>query len=339
MSQLQCYLDMSTPMISWPSLIWALGRSRRRNNSSKKRTRYSFQEEDDVWWRTRCIAPKWKFRYLAMPSRMRAMNWKVDFTQLITQVSYTAQAKSSVCKPDSLVGPKTPSTVNTFRNAEACLAPSLVRLGYFQPSKEIEKKCNEWLTTSSYFQGTPKVHFNTSRKPPDSTWTLEREYLPIVSVIIIMHACILMLCSWKIYVFPCLIFWKLGWIASHTVHTWAHVLQKASPRFLTHSTISQPKSPKIWTCSGLISIFWTWRSIVRRQKWTCFLKPYHALLSPRVLSLMVSMQPLLWFFDTKMIAGSSGSVSATYECDDNWSDDCSSASSDVSALMDPPPPL
>jgi hypothetical protein len=67
------------------------------------------------------------------------MNWKVDFTRLITHVSWTIQGKSSVCKPDSLVDPKKPSTVNTFRNAGACSAPSLVRLGCFQPSKEIEK--------------------------------------------------------------------------------------------------------------------------------------------------------------------------------------------------------
>ncbi|KAG1870968.1 hypothetical protein C8R48DRAFT_770569 [Suillus tomentosus] len=103
------------------------------------------------------------------------------------EVSLFSNAIANACKelesrldPDGhTVGPKKPSTVNTVRNAGVCSAPSLVRLGYFQPSKEIEKKCNEWLVTSSYFQGTPKVHPNASREPLDYSHNLKHEYLLI----------------------------------------------------------------------------------------------------------------------------------------------------------------
>ncbi|KAG1735472.1 hypothetical protein EDD22DRAFT_959925 [Suillus occidentalis] len=72
--------------------------------------------------------------------------------------------------------PENSATVRPAENVGACLAPSLVRLGCFQPSNDIVDKCNTWLLASSYSQHTTKVNVN---REFDSPHTLGPEYLPI----------------------------------------------------------------------------------------------------------------------------------------------------------------
>lgn len=96
----------------------------------------------------------------------------------------------------SLVNPKKPAAVKAVENVRVCSAPSLVRLGCFQPPSEIIDKCNAWLLSSSY---TTKVNVSWKSTFPQP---LEPEYLPIVSAIpILWRPGTLTLCSPKIYFF------------------------------------------------------------------------------------------------------------------------------------------
>ncbi|KAG2740095.1 hypothetical protein P692DRAFT_20881234 [Suillus brevipes Sb2] len=72
--------------------------------------------------------------------------------------------------------PESLATVRPVKNVGACLPPSLVRLGCFQPSSDIVDKCNTWLLASLYIQHTMKVNVNWEF---DSPHTLGPEYLPI----------------------------------------------------------------------------------------------------------------------------------------------------------------
>ncbi|KAG1901053.1 uncharacterized protein F5891DRAFT_1188177 [Suillus fuscotomentosus] len=103
------------------------------------------------------------------------------------EVSLFSNAISNACEeletrshPDAhTLGLKQPVTVNAVENAGARSAPSLVRLGCFQPSSHITEKCKAWLLASSSFQDTTtKVESNVSRKI-DFPQTLEIEYSPI----------------------------------------------------------------------------------------------------------------------------------------------------------------
>ncbi|KAG1847482.1 hypothetical protein C8R48DRAFT_677579 [Suillus tomentosus] len=94
------------------------------------------------------------------------------------EVSLFSNAISNACEeletrshPDAhTLGLKQPVTVNAVENAGARSAPSLVRLGCFQPSSHVTEKCKAWLLASSSFQDTTtKVESNT----------LEIEYSPI----------------------------------------------------------------------------------------------------------------------------------------------------------------
>jgi hypothetical protein len=99
----------------------------------------------------------------------------------------------------SLVNTKTLDAVKAVENVRACSAPSLVRLGCFQPPSQIIDKCNAWLVSSSCFQDTTKVDVSGKSTFPQP---LEPEYLPIVSAIpILWRPGSLTLCSPKIYFF------------------------------------------------------------------------------------------------------------------------------------------
>ncbi|KAG1791292.1 hypothetical protein EV424DRAFT_1355048, partial [Suillus variegatus] len=74
------------------------------------------------------------------------------------EVSLFSNAIANACEEletrshsdEHTINPKKPAAVKAVENVRVCSAPSLVRLGCFQPPSEIIDKCNAWLLSSSY---------------------------------------------------------------------------------------------------------------------------------------------------------------------------------------------
>ncbi|KAG1847226.1 hypothetical protein F4604DRAFT_1936038 [Suillus subluteus] len=203
------------------------------------------------------------------------------------------------------VGPKQPSAVNTVGNVGAGLAPSLVKLGCFQPSKGIKQKCNAWLLTSSYFQSTTKTHSNASQRPLDSAHTLEPEYLPISKDIFLSLPHFLK--SWVDHITYC------TYMSASLAET-----KPPHPNVINSFKAKESKS----------------LDLLRSDIHILDLKKHHAQTEVDMLSEALSR---IAESEGTNSDCSSGSV-VVYGRDDDWSDDWFSSSydsSNASALMDP----
>ncbi|KAG1836626.1 hypothetical protein C8R48DRAFT_680462 [Suillus tomentosus] len=106
------------------------------------------------------------------------------------EVSLFSNAIANACEEletrshsdEHTINPKKPAAVKAVENVRVCSAPSLVRLGCFQPPSEIIDKCNAWLLSSSY---TTKVNVSWKSTFPQP---LEPEYLPISKDIFLLPA-------------------------------------------------------------------------------------------------------------------------------------------------------
>ncbi|KAG1720818.1 hypothetical protein EDD22DRAFT_962723 [Suillus occidentalis] len=196
------------------------------------------------------------------------------------------------------------TTVRPAENVGACLAPSLVRLGCFQPSNDIVNKCNTWLLVSSYSQHTTKVNVNWEF---DSPHTLGPEYLPISKDTFLFLPAFLK-----------------AWVNQITYCTYmsASLAETKPPHLNTRHSFKAKDSKNL--------------DVLRSEIHILDLKKHHAqtevdMLSEATSCIAESEAP------SDSSDGSSGSA-VTYECDDDWSDDwflslC--ASSNASEDMEP----
>ncbi|KAG2756189.1 hypothetical protein P692DRAFT_20868714 [Suillus brevipes Sb2] len=206
---------------------------------------------------------------------------------------------------DHTFDPKKPSTVNTFRNAGACSAPSLVRLGCFQPSKEIEKNA-----TNGF------LHHRISK-------ALQRSTLIPAGSLPIPHG-----------------LWNANTFQLYT--SFPASFLKAWVDRVTYCTymstcLAESKPPLPNAINNFIAKESKNMDLLRSDIHILDLKKHRAQTEVDMLSEALSR---IAESEGTESDGSSASVSTTYGCDDNWSDDwfsSSSASSDGSVLMDPPP--
>ncbi|KAG2058511.1 hypothetical protein BDR06DRAFT_968516 [Suillus hirtellus] len=116
-----------------------------------------------------------------MQDRMLRAQMEVSlFSNAIANVCEELETRSHSDK--HTINPKKPAAVKAVENVRVCSAPSLVRLGCFQPPSEIIDKCNAWLLSSSY---TTKVNVSWKSTFPQP---LEPEYLPISKDIFLLPA-------------------------------------------------------------------------------------------------------------------------------------------------------
>ncbi|KIK31999.1 hypothetical protein CY34DRAFT_19376 [Suillus luteus UH-Slu-Lm8-n1] len=251
--------------------------------------------------------------YQALMSKLVNI-WRVN--DIMPNLPTISQVHQELCKSIFLLllqqndtdthtsNPENSATVRPADNVGACLAPSLVRLGCFQPSNDIVDKCNTWLLVSSYSQHATKVNVN---REFDSPHTLGPEYLPISKDTFLFLPAFLK-----------------AWVNQITYCTYmsTSLAETKPPHLNTRHSFKAKESKNL--------------DVLRSKIHILDLKKHHAqtevdMLSEAISRIAESEAP------SDSSDGSSGSA-VMYECDDDWSDDwfsSSCASSNASEDMEP----
>ncbi|KAG2343813.1 hypothetical protein BDR05DRAFT_947915 [Suillus weaverae] len=179
--------------------------------------------------------PKWRKALVYLPrQRIPIFFSPVTIPNVEDNVSIPS-GPSALFHPDEhTVSLKKPSTVNTVRNVGACSVPSFIRLGYFQPSKEIEKNAMNGLS----HHHISKAHQRFTLMPAGN--------------LLINHT------LWNVYIFQ---FFKVKESKSldlkkHCVHTEVDMLSEALSR------IAESEGTK-----SDVSIFASLQSTILNENW------------------------------------------------------------------------